>query len=286
MKYCVSNIAWSAEHDEQMYGFLRDNNFDGIEIAPTRIFADTPYDKLDEARDFARRLKQEYGLEIASMQSIWYGISESIFGSEADRSKLVDYTKKAIDFACVIDCGNLVFGCPKNRAIPEGADIDNCLEIAHDFFNKIGDYAAACGACVAIEPNPPIYNTNFINTFEQAFKICRDLDNSGIKVNADIGTFIYYNADINILKDNIDLINHVHISEPYLAPIETRELHGELKKLLTQASSHSALDAESHEIAGQARNDWLINYDKYISLEMANINDIEKVKEIICYIKI
>ena len=256
MKLAVSNIAWSAGYDDEIYKFLCENNFKGLEIAPTRIFPDKPYDNLARGKSFAHKLREEYNLEIASLQSIWFGITESVFGSDADRRKLFDYTKKAVDFAHELNCANLVFGCPKNRAVPP--DFDNYLPVAYDFFNKAGDYAADCGTCIAIEPNPPIYNTNFINTSAEAFDFCRRLNNPGIKVNADLGALIYNNENLEILKNNIDLINHLHISEPYLAPLEKRELHGELKYL---------------------------NYEKFLSVETANINDINAVKANIIYIK-
>ena len=258
MNLSISNIAWSADYDDKMYIFLSKNNFKGLEIAPTRIFPDAPYDNLIEGKRFAYKLKEEYNLEISSMQSIWFGIAESIFGSGADRQKLVDYTKKAVDFACEINCANLVFGCPKNRTVPSDMVLEGYLPVAYDFFNNIGNYAAACGICIAIEPNPPIYNTNFVNTSVEAFEICRRLNNPGIKINADLGTFIYNNENIEIFKDNVDLINHIHISEPYLGPIEERELHGKLKDL---------------------------EYKKFLSIEMANTNNIELVKNIILYIK-
>lgn len=258
MKLSISNIAWSAQYDEEMYGFLRDNNFKGIEIAPTRVFPDAPYDNLAQGKLFAYKLKEQYDIEVSSIQSIWFGITESIFESAVNRQKLVDYTKKAVDFACILNCPNLVFGCPKNRAIPQDMTVDACLPVAYDFFNQIGNYAAECGTCIAIEPNPPIYNTNFINTTAEAFKICQKVNNPGIKVNVDAGTLIHNNESIEILKNNSKLINHIHISEPRLVPIEKRTLHNELKNL---------------------------HYNKFLSIEMSNPENIDLVKSIILYIK-
>ena len=38
------------------------------------------------------------------MQSIWFGRQERLFGSEEEREILIDYTKKAVDFAVAIQC--------------------------------------------------------------------------------------------------------------------------------------------------------------------------------------
>lgn len=153
----MSNIAWSTEHDNTMYQFLKDNGFDGLEIAPTRIYPEKPYEHLSEAKDWALQMKEQYDLEVPSMQSIWYGHAEKIFGSKEERKVLLDYTKKAIDFAEIIGCRNLVFGNPKNR---DAEDIPSILPIAIDFFKEIGDYALEHNTVVALEPNPTIYNTD------------------------------------------------------------------------------------------------------------------------------
>ena len=258
-KLSISNIAWSSEHDAEMYQYLKEVGCQGLEIAPTRIFSNNPYDRLDEAKNWAASLKAGYSLEISSMQSIWYGRQENIFGSQQERRALIDYTKKAILFAEVIGCGNLVFGCPRNR------DTDNVpgnFSIAIDFYREIGDYALEHNTIVAIEPNPVIYNTHFLNTTEQAVEMAYKSNSEGIKVNVDLGTIIYNEEDINYLKQIPEYINHVHISEPYLNLIEKRECHSNLFSLLSKA-----------------------NYDNYVSIEMANKGNLQNVKNIINYIQ-
>jgi len=262
MNLSVSNIGWDSEFDEDMYRFISGNGFNGIEIAPTRIFPNAPYEQLENARLFADELKKRSGLFVSSMQSIWYGISESIFGTDDHRHKLIDYTKSAVNFASAIGCPNLVFGCPKNRSIPEGLSSDIYMPIAYDFFYRIGCYAAEQGVCISIEPNPPIYNTNFINTTEEAFLFCKSIDNPGMKVNIDLGTMIYYDEDVSLLKDNIHLINHVHISEPHLVPIVRRSFH---KEVLSEMSG-----------AG---------YNNTYSIEMRKPNSVELLKDAILYVK-
>jgi len=253
MKLSISNIAWSAEHDEEMYKFLSTVDFHGLEIAPTRIFPEKPYERLSEAKEFAKRLFDEHGLRISSMQSIWYGRTESIFGSAEERQSLIDYTKTAIEFAAAIDCGNMVFGCPKNRNIADGTE--NAAQIATAFFSEIAAYATEYGTVMALEPNPPIYGTNFINKTGEAFEFCRKIQ--GLKVNVDLGTMIYYDEPVSLIADNLDYVNHIHFSEPKLVPLEKREL-------------------QRHLLA--------LPFDGYFSIEMGNPNDFDKVKQTIEYI--
>jgi sugar phosphate isomerase/epimerase len=258
----VSNIAWPSEYDQGIYSFLSANRIKWLEIAPTRIFPYPPYDDLVRAEAFARRLYEIHGIAISSIQSIWFGVAESIFGSAADRQKLLDYTYRAIDFACALNCRNIVFGCPWNRSIPSGLPLGFCLPIAHRFFRQIGDYAAKNGTYIAIEPNPPIYKTNFINTTRDAFEFCRRLNNPGIKVNVDLGTIIYYNESTEMLTDCFDLINHIHISEPNLIPIQKRALHKDMIRKLRD-----------------------MNYSKCLSIEMKDCQDIDLFIRAVLYAK-
>ena len=44
MKLSASNIGWATENDEQVWQLLKDLGYQGIEIAPTRVIPENPYD--------------------------------------------------------------------------------------------------------------------------------------------------------------------------------------------------------------------------------------------------
>jgi sugar phosphate isomerase/epimerase len=253
----ISNIAWTEDNDREVYGLMKEFSFKGLEIAPTRIFKEAPYEKLKEAGEWSQRLKQDYGLCISSMQSIWYGRNEMLFGSEGEREVLLNYTRSAIDFAEAVGCGNLVFGCPRNRNIPDGAD----ERIAVSFFRELGDYAASKNTVLAMEANPPVYNTNYINDTLSALELAEEVASPGFLLNLDIGTMIANSEDLSVLSGREGLINHVHISEPGLKVIGHRELHRELADFLRGCG-----------------------YDKYVSIEMGRQEDISVIKEVMSYV--
>ena len=60
----VSNIAWTSENDEKVYELMKDLGFTGLEIAPTRIIPESPYDKLSQARAWADCLRTDQGLSL------------------------------------------------------------------------------------------------------------------------------------------------------------------------------------------------------------------------------
>ena len=49
MKLSISNIAWGMENEQKAYSLIKDYGFTGLEIAPTRIFPNDPYIRLNEA---------------------------------------------------------------------------------------------------------------------------------------------------------------------------------------------------------------------------------------------
>lgn len=254
MKLSISNIAWTNEKNLQVYAIMKAKNFIGLEIAPSKIFGENSYDSLKEAAQWKNNLQ----FTIPSMQSIWYGRTEKIFGTASEREFLLNYTKKSIDFAQIIGCKNLVFGCPKNRYLPE--DVDKNIGVK--FFGEIADYALKHDTVIGMEANPAIYNVNYINTTQDALKLISEVNSEGFKLNLDIGTMIANSESIDNLRGKVSLINHVHISEPFLKPIQKRDLHGELAELLKSEG-----------------------YKNFVSIEMATVDDVKILETAMDYVK-
>ena len=89
----------------------------------------------------------------------------------------------------------------------------------------------------------------------------KTINSDGFKLNLDVGTMIQNQENISELVGNIHLINHVHISEPYLKPIKNRELHIELKNLLEKEG-----------------------YKGFISIEMGKVDDLGDIKNAMSYV--
>lgn len=261
MKLSVSDIAWDKEDDPFFYGEMKRLHYGGLEIAPTRIFPQTPYDRLSEAEEWSAGLRQRYGLRISSMQSIWYGRTERLFGSREERDALAAYTRKAIDFARAAGCGNLVFGCPSNRRLEPGESAD----AGRAFFEELGRYAQAKGTVLSLEANPVIYHTNYMNTTMEALALVKQVNADGFRLNLDLGTMIYNGESLRALTGEFKWIRHIHISEPYLRAVRVRNIHRELAEILSCEP----------------------DYEGYVSIEMgkglergAIVRIMEEVKEI------
>ena len=113
-----------------------------------------------------------------------------------------------------------------------------------------------------MEPNPPIYNTNYINDTKSALELIEQVDSRGFKLNLDVGTMIQNDESIDELIGYVQLINHVHISEPGLKLIERRNLHRELMKLLAEEG-----------------------YQRFVSIEMGKRDDLMEIENVLKYVR-
>ncbi|MBQ5782411.1 MAG: sugar phosphate isomerase/epimerase, partial [Oscillospiraceae bacterium] len=256
MKYSISNIAWDKQYDFEMYSFLAGEGIGGVEIAPTRLF-ENPYLNLEKAQLYANMLKNRFGLEISSMQSVLYGVEGNIF-EEADAQRLTAQLKAAMDFACAMGIKNICFGSPKNRSMPQGKSEDDVLE----FFHNLGEYALTRNTVLAIEPVAAVYGTNFLNGTKETCEFCRRVDSEGVKVNMDFGTILCNRENPHLIKTYKTVVNHIHLSAPQLEYIQHTKQHDTLKKVLDK-----------------------IEYDRYLSIEMKNHNNIDRVKQTVLYLK-
>lgn len=261
MKFAVSNIGWPQTLDTQVYELLVELGYDGIEIAPTRCFK-LGYDAtIKEKQDF-KTILEHYNLKILSMQSLLFGVTSPIFSSKENRLNVELKLSKSVDFANEFNIPNLVFGSPGLRNVNTNEE----LEEAVLFFKHVSTDSSKKDVVFSIEPNPIIYNTNFLNRTQDALEFVKKHSNRGLGINLDLGTVIFNQENINELLTNetIIIIQHVHISEPNLVPIqESRHL---LHKELLSKLKH-------------------LDYQKTVSIEMKAIDDIFEIERILRYIR-
>ena len=261
MNLCISNIAWDKVYDDKMYKVCSDKGYDGIEIAPSRLFQNNPYEHTKEASFWAKRLYREFGLKVFSCQSIWYGKKENIFGSDEERDSLLEYSKKAFEFVNAVGAKNAVFGCPKNRNGYKN-NLEKNDEIAVEFFGKLAENAEKADVILSIEANPKIYGTDFLNSTGEAINFIRQVRCDSLKLNYDLGTMLYNQEKVEFIIGVEKLIGHVHISEPNLEKISRHQEHINILDILKYC-----------------------NYDGTVSIEMKKQDTLEKVYEVMDYVR-
>ncbi|MDP4604737.1 MAG: sugar phosphate isomerase/epimerase [Erythrobacter sp.] len=220
----MSNIAWSAEERLDAYAILAEAGITGLEIAPGIFFhaAADPFVPDDASAREAVREMANAGLSLVSMQSLLFGVTGAeLFGGAEARVAFEAGMQRAITLAGRFGIPNLVFGSPAQRRVPVGKTMADALDEAAEVFRRLGDAAAVAGTRITIEANPAAYGTNFLTTLEEAEAFVARVDHPAIAPILDLGAMHMNGSFASVparLSDLAPHLNHVHVSEPDLAP--------------------------------------------------------------------
>ena len=224
MKLAASNIAWEPSEDDAVAAVLRARGFTGVEIAPSKRW-ESPIDATKKEIAAYRTEWQKRGLNVVAMQALLFGRSDlQLFGSVTVRRALREYMTALIEMANGLGAHALVFGSPKNRRRGQ-MPLDEATGIAIEFFRDLGAVAASRECVICIEPNPPSYDCDFINTTAEAVALCEAIGSRGVRVNGDAGAMTTNGEDAVVLGESIPWFGHFHASEPSLTEVTDGPIH-------------------------------------------------------------
>lgn len=224
MKLAMSNIAWLPVERLEAYAILAEAGITGLEIAPGLFFhaAEDPFLPNAAVAEAALAEAADVGLTLVSMQSLLFGVTGAgLFDGPEARAAFITGMTRAIRLAGRFGIPNLVFGSPAQRRVPAGMAMADALEEGTDVFRELGDLAAAEGTRITIEANPAAYGTNFCNTLDEAEAFAALVDHPAVALILDLGAMHMNGHFANVparLPALTPRLNHVHVSEPDLAP--------------------------------------------------------------------
>lgn len=215
----ASNIAWDPKEDDAVAATLRAHGFTGVEVAPTKRW-ESPIEATKKEIAAYRAAWEKRGLKVVAMQALLFGRSDlQLFGSDTVRRALREYMMGLIEMAHGLGATALVFGSPKNRKRGK-LSVAEASEVACEFFRELGAMAASRGCVICIEPNPPSYDCDFINTTAEAVALCEAIASRGVKANGDLGAIVTLGEDpTSTLASANGWLGHFHTSEPELAEV-------------------------------------------------------------------
>ena len=224
MRLAVSNIAWSPADRLAAYRILQKAGITGLEIAPGLFFHTSP-NPFAPGHAAARQALieiEDAGLTLVSMQSMLFGVTgAALFEGPLPRRVFENAMVRSVELAGRFGIPNCVFGSPKQRCVPDGIAMDQAMAEAAAVFRRLGDRAQQAGTRIAIEANPARYGTNFLTTLGEAEAFVALVDHPAIVTILDLGA-MHVNGEFDTAPDRIPTLmphlNHVHVSEPDLAP--------------------------------------------------------------------
>ena len=236
MRLAVSNLAFAGSGLDETLSALTSLRVDGIEVAPSIIWpgwAEATDEALREVRDRIRRA----GLGCPSLQSLLYGRPElQLFGGEESRSQLRAHLLYVGRMAAGLGASAMVFGSPKNRLRGELDDAD-AQALAAGLLRDVGNALSGSAIALTLEPNPREYGADFLTGLAETADFVRRVDSPGVRLQLDTSSIILNQEDpAELLPDVIDLVAHVHVSEPFLGDFsDPSPLHGRIARALRDA---------------------------------------------------
>jgi sugar phosphate isomerase/epimerase len=259
MNLSVSNIGWRPEDTESVIPILRKYGISNIDVTPTLF--DKDIEKIDT--DHIVKYYNKAGIRMVGMQSLLFSCPPvSLFDGEKEKEIILNHLRKIFKLASDLKIKNLVFGSPKNRFIRNVNHFT--MEDAIRIFKEIGDTAQLYDCIVCLEANAREYGCNFItNTFD-AIDFIRKVDHKNLKMILDISTTLLNDESLeSIFMESQDLIEHIHISSPFLKSISS---------------------LRNEDISSTFKK---FNYNKFIALECSfqNCSDLTELEDNIALFK-
>jgi sugar phosphate isomerase/epimerase len=218
MKLCVSNIAWAADQDVVALEILARHGIEAVEIAPTKYWP-APCNPSDTEIYDCKHFWSAGGVPIQAMQALLFGMPNlSIFtASVADETR--KYLIHILRIGAAAGATRYVFGSPKNR--DRGSlSTGEANRIAADFFRPIADTARELGVVFCIEPNPTVYQCNFMTNTAEALAVVRAVDHPGLGVHLDSGIMFLNEESVDaVVASAAPYLRHFHVSHPQLAAV-------------------------------------------------------------------
>jgi D-psicose/D-tagatose/L-ribulose 3-epimerase len=216
----VSNIAWEPADDTVVAAVLREHGVDGVELAPTKRWPDVTKASDEDARAW-RAHWAKLGMRVTSLQSLLFGRPDLlVFGTPADRRALRAVMHDVFRIAGALGAGPLVFGSPSNRR-RGSLSMSEATRIAIPVFTELAADAAAHGATLCIEPNPPQYACDFLTATEECVAFLEAADSPALGLHLDAAAMTLNEEDPDrAIELAAPWLRHYHASEPFLAPVE------------------------------------------------------------------
>jgi len=151
------------------------------------------------------------------MQSLLFNRPElHVFRSDAGMRATVDYLSVIIEIGVQLGATVLVFGSPKQRTIA-GIDPSDVARRETEFFRRVGAAAAGAGVHFCIEPNPPVYGCDYVNTIDEAVALLNRVGPQGFGLHGDAAAMTMVADPPEALIALAPALQHFHVSEPDLA---------------------------------------------------------------------
>jgi sugar phosphate isomerase/epimerase len=217
MRLAICNEHWGDLPFTQTCDRIAAAGYAGVEIAPFTLNADPR--ELSEADAIAvSHAASRAGIDVVGLHWIltrpaWLHIASPDRHLRREAARLGQHLAKF----CRMSGGNImVWGSPKARSLPEGADYEESFKLAADTVRQVAEEAERYGVTLAMEPLGR-KETNFLNTAEETIRLCKLVDSPACKLHLDVKAMSDEAKSIpTIIEESKDWTVHFHSNDPNL----------------------------------------------------------------------
>ena len=270
MKTAISNIALpSFDHIKEIYQ-LHDIGFDGLEVAPSKIWDDVKKVKPKQVTQYRKQVETA-GLRIIGMHSLFWDQPElGLFIDSITRQKTLDFLIHLSKICSDLGGSFLVLGSPQARR-RNGISIDKANREIISFFSELSNYINNHGTCFVIEALGED-ETDYIHTLIHALDIIKRVNKQELMSHVDAKAVFNANeANSEIFKKIKPILKHAHVNEPNLGILgETGKVnHGLFSSLLKEIGYQEYVTLEQrivdqNDIIGPIRKSYQLMVKYYL----------------------
>lgn len=242
-KLAVSNLAWAPQDEAEALSILREEGFQGVELAPTVLFPNWDGFSVEAGK----RLREHFaarGLEVCALQSILFAKPHLQLFDKESHLEFLNHLKQVAAFAQTLGARVLVFGSPKNRKrgqrLPAQAVKDTV-----PFLLQAGDICSAYDCIVGWEANPAEYACDFVTNVAEAMDLVQTVNHPAVRVHGDAGGMHLCGSPPPTHLFEAAHFCHYHVSEPMLDSLGQHGVdHRSYFAALSAANYHGWLSIE------------------------------------------
>lgn len=189
------------------YRFIKEIGYDYIEFSVGNLMAMS-----DEDMEKAVKYYQQGLVKVEASNGFIPG-TMALTGETVDKEAIRGYLEKSLKRAASLGVKIVVFGSGAARRIPDGFPEEQAKKQLDEFMILAEGIARPLGITIVIEPLNH-KETNVFLTVTESSKTVRRLNLPNLKVLADLYHTYVENEEPQVLKEQADILYHVHVAEP------------------------------------------------------------------------
>ncbi len=252
MPFSVSNIGLPPHGCEPRFDKVKELGFDGVEVAPSRVWCDTW--KGLRAADVERYRQQieAAGLKVVGLHSLFFDQPDlTIFGDDHTRARSVEFLAHLSTVCRDLGGKTLIFGSPNARRRGPMTK-PQALDLAARTFDELSAKTQGHGTLFCMEPLGPT-ETDFCNTIAEIEDLYARIDTDIVRFQIDVRALSANGEVVSSVFEKVkSLLAHVHVNAADLGALRTD-------------------DGVEHKMAGNFLKQ--IKYASFLSLEQRSVDE-------------